>query len=229
MKPSAEKERVIQRLEDINLNQFKSIKEKINHFKNEWYITACVHLTGDLTHAGHVEYALAIKKKVADILWIDEDKVKLFVWLEDEKRTPLRKWKAPIYSNEERLIIWRNLKPVEDAYIWNLPYVKEEHELQKQNKLHWKRLTKHPSDLVIYLHPDVFVAHREHIDDEDKENRVREKLQTVWIETVIIEFDDVKKYLGRDLRQELWISSTNIMRKFVERQRKKIIEILKGE
>jgi hypothetical protein len=221
----AKLEKILERLNDIDLKQYENIKKQIEELKNQWYIVAIVHMTGDLTHAGHIEYIQTIRKKLAQ-RGISDDKIKLFVWIEKDERTMKRKWKRPILDTETRKFTFENIKWVDWAYVWDLPFSKEEYKLQKQDKLSWKRKTKHPSDLAIYLQPDIFIAHEEHINNKSKEDRVREKLNQVWVAFLPIYTKDTPELLWHNLRIEKGITTTNIVKRIVRNQLVKVIDAL---
>ncbi len=194
----------------IDTEQIIWVLSKIAKWNREWYLTAIVHLTGDLAHPGHIAYIQTIRKKIADKFNISDEDIKLIIWLEDENRTVKRKWKKPILNNEERQYQRENIKWVDAVYIRNIP------------------MNLYPSDIACYLDVDVFVSHEEYF-DFNKYLRVSKKLRRMNFKTktMIIKNLDVKKYLWKDIRNENNLSTTWIVERIVKKQTDLVFKILK--
>lgn len=108
---------------------------------------ALVCITWDLTHVWHIDYIDQINNNLVKILW--DQPYKLMVGVEADETSVLRKGKAPIYSEEERRIIFQALKGVDYAFISN-------------SEQDWLLPETRPYATTIYIDPDVFISHEEY-------------------------------------------------------------------
>lgn len=171
------------------------VKNYIEVLNKKWYKVWIVCMTWDFIHPWHIQYIKTIREKI----WLDN--LKLFVWLEDEERTLRRKWKMPMLQNNLRRYLWNNIKWVDWVFVRNV----EE----------WL----HPSDLMLYLQPDFWISHEEYFDTIDKIEKVNKKFEewTHWkTKFVLIKNADIEKYLWIDLRKTYWLSSTELIWRFIE-------------
>jgi len=179
------------------LEQFQSTKERIEQQQSDGYMVAVVHLSGDLTHTAHIAYMNTIKKKLQE-LW---KPCKLVVGVEADSRTEQRKNKKNVFGQEERKYIFENLKVVDKAYI-------EFEGIDEQNN------EARPCGIIQYLAPDVLVSHQEYIPIED-EKGIRERLQIIDSDLIVIQYDDQEKYWEQDFRVTHQRSTTNTIKQIL--------------
>ena len=175
-----------------------------------WWVIAIVCTTGDLCLPWHINYIRTIRWKIKDKF--DTDLVYLVVWLEDTERTVRRKWKNTILTNNERKYQWGSMKFIDDVFIRNV----------------WDWL--HPSDLMLYLQPDIWVSHQEHFTEFSQYMRVQRKFRkyTWWTtKALIINFEDHTKYTPEwNVRKRWDISTSKLVERIVKNQKEKVINIL---
>ena len=191
-------------VEEYITSELKKIKQKIEEEQAKWKKVAVVCMTGDLAHPAHIAYIKTAREKIKQKFNLKDEDLFLIVWLEDENRTQKRKWKRPILNNEERKYQWKHIKWVDEVFIRNV-----DEDL-------------FPSDLILYLNPDFWISHEEYFDRFGKYLRVSRKLKywTFWkTKAIIIGYKDPDKYLQEgDIRKKWDLSTTNIVRRILEKQ-----------
>lgn len=180
------------------LQELVGVKERIEQQQQEWFIVAVVHLSGDLTHSAHIALMNTIKKKMQEY---SDVPCKILVWVESDERTEARKNKKNVFNEQERKYIFENLKVVDKAYI-------EFEHLDEQTN------DKRPCWIVQYLAPDVMVSHEEHIPPEE-EQQVKERLQAMWSDLVVVHYWDQEKYWEVDYRVSHNRTTTNTVKQIL--------------
>lgn len=177
------------------MEQLEDVKWWIEKQREDGRVVALVHLSGDMMHSSHVQYMNTIRAKIRKELWRP---FKLLVWVEADVCTQMRKWKKNVQSQEERAYMFWNLKGVDKAFIefeWLDEQINE----------------RRPAGIVQYLMPDVMVSHEEHIGDST--DMVRNQAKEKWIELVVVNYWDEKKYLWEEsMRDKFWRSTTNTIK-----------------
>lgn len=181
------------------LEELQSVKGWIEQQKDDGYVVALVHLSGDLTHSAHVAYMNTIHAKLRKEIG---KPFKLLVWVEADVRTEQRKNKKNVFSEEERKYIFENMKVVDKAYI-------EFEWLNEQNN------DARPAWIIQYLEPDVMVSHEEHL-PKDEQEPVRERTKERWWELVVIGFEDQEKHWIPDMRVKHERSTTNTIKQILQ-------------
>ncbi len=197
-------------IEEYITPELRRVKQKIEEEQAKWKKVAVVCMTWDLCHPGHIAYIKTAKEKIKDKIWLKDEELKMFVGLEASKRTKKRKWKEPILWDEERKYQWKHIKWVDEVFIRNI-----DEDL-------------FPSDLMLFLSPDFWVSHKEYFDRFWKYLRVSRKLKywTFWkTKTIIVGHKDPDKFLPEgDVRKKWDLSTTNIVKRVLERQSNLIIK-----
>lgn len=181
------------------LEELQSVKEWIEQQKDDWYVVALVHLSGDLTHSAHVAYMNTIHAKLRKEVC---KPFKLLVGVEADVRTEQRKNKKNVFTEEERKYIFENMKVVDKAYI-------EFEWLDEQNN------DARPAWIIQFLEPDVMISHEEHL-PKDEQEPVRERTKERWWELVVIGFEDQEKLWIPDMRVKHERSTTNTIRQILQ-------------
>lgn len=176
---------------DALLENLVETKEWIDQQREEWYVVAIVHLSGDMMHSSHVQYMNIIRAKLRKEIGRP---FKLLVGVEADSRTEDRKGKKNVQSQEERAYMFSNLRAVDKVYI-EFEWVDEQTNDYR------------PAWIIQYLMPDVLVSHEEHIwSDEDKvRSQVKDKMGG---ELVVIHIGDEVKYLEEESMREKYNRST---------------------
>lgn len=180
------------------MEQLEDTKPTIEKRKEDWYIVALVHLSWDMLTSSHVQYINTIRAKIRKELWRP---FKLLVWVEADICTEIRKKKKNVQSQEERRYMFENLKWVDKAYI-------EFEGIDEQTN------DKRPAWIVQYLMPNVMVSHEEHIGSD--EEMVRQQAKQKWMEFVVVNYWDEKKYLWEEsMREKFNRSTTNTIKQIL--------------
>lgn len=159
------------------LDELQDVKDWIRKQQEEDRVVAVVHLSGDLLHSAHVTYLNTIHAKLRKDIGRP---FKLVVGVEADHRTEARKNKKNVYNQEERKLIFENLKVVD------LAYVQFEHLDEQTND-------KRPAGIIQFLQPDVLVSHEEHI-PLDQAFGVQERMLQQGGDLMVVEFGDQEKY-----------------------------------
>lgn len=185
---------------DQLLDQLMDTKERIEKQREDGYIVAIVHLSGDMMTSSHVQYMNTIRAKVRKEI---NKPFKLLVWVEADTATEARKNKTNIQNQEERKYMFENLKGVDKSFI-------QFEGLDEQNN------ASRPAWIVQYLWVDVFVSHSEHIQED--EDQVRQQAKEKWIQhTVVINYWDEEKYLWEEsMRSKFNRSTTNTVKQILQ-------------
>ena len=173
------------------IKQLIETKNKIREIQSEWWKVAVLLVTGDLTNAAHVQYINTAKKAIVDILWED---AKLFVWVESDWTTRLRKNKDNVYSDIERKYIFWNLKSVDHSFI------------------SFSNGEKRPYWSTQYLQPDLLVSHEEYFPNMEWSEEVRGKTAEWWWGFHVVKNTDTLEDSGYKFRDELGRSTTNTIK-----------------
>jgi len=158
---------------------------------------AIVCMTWDLTHVWHIDYIKEIRRRLQEKYW---PWVKLMVGVEADIVSAIRKNKTPIYSQEERRIIFSHIKGVDHAYIsfsdqsWDIPETR-------------------PYGSTIYIKPDVFVSHSEYYYDPDVIRATVNKCKEHGMDFLLIEED---KRPTTSYREQFNRSTTNTIKSILE-------------
>lgn len=175
------------------LEQLQDTKYLIEKWKEDCYIVALVHLSGDLMHSSHLQYMNTIKAKVSREYWVPESMIKLVVGVEADTRTKERKNKENVNKEDERVYMFKNLKAVDHAFI-------EFESLDEQVN------ERRPAGIVKYLQPSVMASHQEHIGDAAE--IVKEKAKDNWFDITVINYWDTEKYLWEPENRNRYNRST---------------------
>lgn len=180
------------------LTELQSVKERVEQQKQQGYIVAVVHLSGDLTHSAHIALMNTIRKRMEQEV---NKPFKILVGVESDDRTEARKNKKNVFAEEERKYIFENMKAVDKAYI------EFEHIDEQTND-------KRPCGIIQYLEPNIMVSHEEHIPNEE-EQEVRERLQAMGSDLMVIQYDDQEKYGEHDFRISHQRTTTNTIKQIL--------------
>jgi len=181
------------------LEELQDVKERIEAQQEDGRLVTVVHLSGDLTHSAHVQYMNTIHAKLRKEL---NKPFKLVVWVEADHRTFVRKNKHNVYNEEERKLIFQNLKPVD------LAYIQFEHIDEQTND-------KRPAGIIQFLQPDILVSHAEHIPPEDEE-QVQERMLERDGKLVVIWYWDEEKLWIESMREKRQRSTTNTIKQILQ-------------
>lgn len=181
------------------IEELQDVKDWIVKQQEDGWLVAVVHLSGDLLHSAHVQYLNTIHAKLRKELGRP---FKLVVGVEADQRTEARKNKTNVYNQEERKLIFENLKPVD------LAYIQFEHLDEQTND-------KRPAGIIQFLQPNVLVSHSEHIPPEEVE-QVQARMKAQWGDLVVVEFWDQEKYWLIDARVIRERSTTNTIKQILQ-------------
>lgn len=179
------------------LQELMEIKQWIEYQKEDWWLVAVVHLSGDLTHSAHIAYMNTIRAKLRKELWRP---FKLLVWVESDERTEERKNKKNVFSQEERKYIFGNMKAVDKAYI------EFEHLDEQTNEMR-------PCWIIQFLEPDIMVSHEEHLMSDDEQ--VRERMKKQWWDLIVVKYWDEDKYWVPSFRNKMQRSTTETIKQIL--------------
>lgn len=162
-----------------------------------WESVALVCVTWDLLHVWHIDYIHEIRRRLQDAFG---DNVRLIVWVEADEVSKKRKNKTPIYSQEERRIMFENIKGVDHAFIsfsdqsWEVP----------ETRPYWS---------TIYISPNVLVSHEEYYTDPEVIKHTVNKCRQHGMEFLLIEED---KRPTVSYRQQFNRSTTNTIKAILQ-------------
>lgn len=156
-------------VDEKTIEQIVATKSIISDLQDEWKKVAILLVTWDVTNASHIQYINTARKAMIDILWPD---AKLFVWVESDWTTMMRKNKQNIYSDIERKYIFQNLKWVDHAFI------------------SFSNNEKRPYWSTIYLDPDLLISHEEYFPHMRWVDDVARKLKEQWSKFHVVRYDD---------------------------------------
>ena len=179
------------------IEQIVSTKDLITNLQWEGNKVAVLLVTGDVTNASHIQYINTAREAMLDILW---DKSKLFVWVESDWTTEMRKHKRNIYSDIERRYIFHNLKGVDHAFI------------------SFSNNEKRPYWSTMFLYPDLLISHEEYFPDLEWFDDVSDRLETIWSQFHIVRYTDgvIDELSWMKFRDDLWRSTTNTIKQIFD-------------
>lgn len=175
------------------LDTLKQKKEQVEKSEKK---VALVNAVWDMFHIGHVSYLQLIEAKILDKLDIDREELDIMVWVESDDRVKERKWKdRPYIEDAHRKAIVENQQQVDDSFVY--PNLKQD---------------RNPSDMALYLQPNVLVLHEEHINTKQKAFNVYRKMKRGGVKLVLIRYKDDEKYWIKDHRKN-GFSTSNLINK----------------
>lgn len=158
--------------------------ERIKSYKKEGKKVVIVNATWDLLHPSHISYLKIIERKLKAELWWKPGDYKLVCGLEHEDRVRKRKSRdRPILPVALRRYMLENQKQVDDTWVYP--------DLQDN---------RCPSDVCMMFAPDILIMHEEHMDTNEKVERLKSKMSSVLTDLLLIETNDDEKYLWYSLR-----------------------------
>jgi len=206
---------IVEKYIDDEIKKVKSVVEKA---QKEGKKVLIICMTWDLMLPWHINYVKAWIEKVKKKFNLKDDELFVIVWLEREKRTLKRKWKLSILRDEEKKYQRRANKYVDYVFTRDID------------------INLYPSDLMLYIEPDYRISHQEYFDFW-RYLRVAKKLIR-WTNSktkpIVVTFEDQRKLPEWNVRERRNISTSNVVKRALTRQKewiakkywKEIIDIL---
>lgn len=177
------------KVEQKHIDWLIATKKQMDIYRDLWHRIAVVLVTGDLTNASHVQYIKHVRATIEQAIW---DNFKLFVWVESDWTTEMRKEKQNTYSEDERKYIFENMKPVDHAFV------------------SFSNNEKRPYGSTQFLQPDVYLSHEEYYPNLVGADEVDERTKEWWWRFIVVQEEGKEELLWEMSRRE-WIgrSTTN--------------------